>query len=136
MTFSFQWFIFASVVFTVCTQWKPISLPQCKERWFLHNWSWTLIWSIRSLSKRSWRPLCNFCVNVALLASRQPHERSQPRRVFKWKLCIRGANALKSCWRAWNALIWRWKLQSRKDLGHFESDWLCGFPAQLFHGLK
>lgn len=67
-----------------------------------------------------WRVLCYFCISVVLLASRQLHQRSQPRRVFKWKLCIlRSKCILKSCWRAWNALIWRWKTPKQEGFGPF-----------------
>lgn len=39
--------------------------------------------------------------------------------VFKRKLCAQGANALKSCWRAWNALMWRWKAPKQEGFGAF-----------------
>lgn len=127
--------IFVSI-FTGCSHWKSVSFPLVQRTVVSPKLKLNIIWNIRSSRKGTWSPLCNFCIGIALLASRKLHQRSQPRNVFKWKLCKWGANALKSCWRAWNALMWGRKTPSRKDFKHFESDWLCGFSAELFHGLK
>lgn len=95
MTCSLKRFIFVSIISQFAHTGNQFRCPWCKEQWLLQNWSWTL-------SKTSGQcqrgPAGPFETSAIMLFSWQADNfiREVSQGVFKWKLCIRGANAFKN----------------------------------------
>lgn len=91
----------------------------CKEWWFVHNWSWPLS------ETGHWQrgPEGPFVTSALVLLSWQAdnfiREVSQGESINGSCAYEEQMHFKKSCWRAWNALIWRWKTPKQEGFGPF-----------------